>query len=229
MEQKPLRRRAGNYILRLFLQRALGLVCYLLGAGFVLNLRAGVYFAGYFAVTAASCAVMLRVNAETLAARGKTRTDSPRWDKLLLGVYWFVAYFFIYFVAGLEAASAPRPGLGFLIGMALQIPACWISIRALMVNTYLESTARIQHDRGQTVCTAGPYRIVRHPTYAAILIWCVSVSLIFQTADVAVCALVCAVVIVVRTAKEDAMLRAQLPGYEAYAAATRYRLIPYLW
>jgi protein-S-isoprenylcysteine O-methyltransferase Ste14 len=40
--------------------------------------------------------------------------------------------------------------------------------------------------------------------------------------------LVC-VVVAVRTAFGDGMLRAELPGYEQYAGRTRWRLIPGVW
>jgi protein-S-isoprenylcysteine O-methyltransferase Ste14 len=33
----------------------------------------------------------------------------------------------------------------------------------------------------------------------------------------------------VRTALEDRTLRAELPGYAAYAQRTRYRLLPRVW
>jgi len=37
------------------------------------------------------------------------------------------------------------------------------------------------------------------------------------------------VLLLVRTGLEDRTLKAELPGYRDYAAATRYRLIPGLW
>jgi protein-S-isoprenylcysteine O-methyltransferase Ste14 len=37
------------------------------------------------------------------------------------------------------------------------------------------------------------------------------------------------VLFTVRTAKEDKMLREELPGYEDYAQRVRYRLIPGVW
>ncbi len=32
-----------------------------------------------------------------------------------------------------------------------------------------------------------------------------------------------------RAVKEERLLRAELPGYEAYTARVKYRLIPYVW
>ena len=38
-----------------------------------------------------------------------------------------------------------------------------------------------------------------------------------------------AVLFIVKTAKEDRMLLAELDGYQAYAKQVRYRLLPRIW
>lgn len=220
---------AINYIIRVFLQRAIGLLFYLLGAWWTLSLRAGIYFIVYFSMTIISCIVMFHVNQTTLSERGKINTNSPKWDKLLLFVFWILSFFIIYFVAGLEAKSAPSIGIIFFIGIALQIFASFLALCAMTVNTFLESTARVQTDRGQTVCKAGPYSVVRHPTYTSILILCLSISMSFQTPFVALFALLIAFIIIIRTYLEDSMLRENLIGYVEYTKEVKYRLIPFIW
>jgi len=223
-----MRKDALRYAGVVLIQRALGLLCYLLGARFMLSFRAAAYFIVYFAVAVVSMAVTLRLAPETLAARGR-KADSPSWDKLLLGVYWLLAFFGIYLVAGLEAASARPAGAAFWIGLLIVLLSSALALWAVLVNRFLETGARLQTERDQTVCEDGPYRFVRHPTYAAILIWCAGISLTFGTSLTSVTAAVVAAVIVLRTAKEDAMLRAGLAGYENYAKRTKYRLVPYIW
>lgn len=224
-----MKKRAVLYVVRVSVQHALGLAFYLVGAGGRLVLRALIYFGMYFIVTAVSMAVMLRHNPETLAERGKTNTNSPPWDKILLGVYWLLAFFVVYLVAGLEALNAPAIGWAFWLGMLLMLVSSALSLYALTVNTFLESTARVQTDRGQTVYRAGPYRVVRHPTYAAVLLFSAALPLVFGTPLVGGSAVIIAAVIVVRTVKEDKMLLDSLAGYAEYAAETRYRLVPFLW
>ena len=41
--------------------------------------------------------------------------------------------------------------------------------------------------------------------------------------------LIQAVILVMRTAREDRTLRDELPGYDAYTQETRYRLLPGIW
>ena len=72
-----------NYILRVFIQRGLGVLMFLLGSWWTMNLRAWVYFIGYFLITIISCYIMHNVNKETLAERGKINTDSPKYGYYL--------------------------------------------------------------------------------------------------------------------------------------------------
>ena len=220
---------ANLYIVRVLAQRIIGCLLFFFFARWVPGVRALVYFSLYFVFAIVSLAMVRSVSPSTLAARGKIGEDTPVWDKILLAFYWMLAYFVIYIIAGLEASSAPALGWLFGIGVLLQVAASLLTLWAVRVNPFLESTARVQKDRCQSVCNCGPYNTIRHPTYAAVLIWCVGVSLVFGTVYTAICAGVIAVIIVVRTMLEDRMLLSGLNGYREYAAKVKYRLIPFIW
>jgi protein-S-isoprenylcysteine O-methyltransferase Ste14 len=100
---------------------------------------------------------------------------------------------------------------------------------ALVVNTYLESTARIQTDRDQQVISTGVYGVVRHPTYLAVLLSALGISLVFSTLYVCLIAVIVGAIIILRTYLEDKMLKERLDGYMEYAQNVRYRLIPGIW
>ena len=150
-------------------------------------------------------------------------------EGIYLTIYWLLTFFVIYLVAGLEMNEADKPGIIFVMGIILQIPVTIISLKAMMVNTFLESTSRVQFDRSQIVCKEGPYKIIRHPTYLAILIWCISISMIFETKLVLIISIIIAGLIVIRTYLEDKMLKEKLKGYEEYSHEVKYRLIPLIW
>lgn len=217
-----------NYILRLISQRLIGLLLFLFGSKGAFSLREVIYFSVYIGTALLSCMILYLANPEVLSVRGNTDTESPIWDKVLLLIFWITAYFIIYLAAGI-GCSQMDTDIWFCIGILLYLVSAAISIWAQAVNKYLEPTARIQTDRKQMVCCRGPYKSVRHPTYAAIIIWCFSICLIFPHLYVAECALLVAVVICIRTYLEDKMLMAGLDGYAAYAEEVEYRLIPYLW
>jgi protein-S-isoprenylcysteine O-methyltransferase Ste14 len=74
-----------------------------------------------------------------------------------------------------------------------------------------------------------PYRVVRHPMYAAVflLVFCWPLALGSWLSLIP--ASLMAVLLVVRTALEDKTLHEELEGYPEYAARTRYRIVPGVW
>jgi protein-S-isoprenylcysteine O-methyltransferase Ste14 len=96
-------------------------------------------------------------------------------------------------------------------------------------NRFFSAVVRIQTDRGHTVCSTGPYRLVRHPGYAGMIIGTLGLPLMLTSFWSGLPALLSAVLLVVRTRLEDATLQEELTGYREYQAATRFRLVPGLW
>lgn len=113
--------------------------------------------------------------------------------------------------------------------LVMMIPAALVSYRAIAANAFFSSHIRIQEDRGQTVVSTGPYRVVRHPGYAGSLVFNLLVPLALGSLLALVPGIGTALLLVYRTVKEDRVLLAELPGYRTYAGQVRYRLVPGLW
>jgi protein-S-isoprenylcysteine O-methyltransferase Ste14 len=96
-------------------------------------------------------------------------------------------------------------------------------------NTYLSPVVRIQEERGHRVVSTGPYHYVRHPMYAAIVVFVVGTSLLLGSWFGIVVGAVFVAVLARRALLEERTLRTRLPGYASYMAKVKYRLIPYLW
>ena len=135
----------------------------------------------------------------------------------------------IYLAAGLQFPGERAADSFFWLGAVLQLLASALSTWAVLVNTHLESTARIQSDREQKVCTDGPYQYIRHPSYTEILIWCVATPMMLWGWSVVMIAALAALIMIIRTKLEDEMLQNELSGYREYAASVRWKLIPFVW
>ena len=96
-------------------------------------------------------------------------------------------------------------------------------------NTFASKVVRVQKDRRQRVIDSGPYKVVRHPMYAAIILMIPAVPLALGSWWALIFAGLVDILFVVRTALEDKTLKDELPGYIDYAKKTRFRLIPGIW
>ena len=78
---------------------------------------------------------------------------------------------------------------------------------------------------GASLALAGPYRVVRHPIYAGGLLFFLGWSL-FAGPVALVLTAALTVLWAGKTAVEERHLHAAHPGYAAYAARVRFRLVP---
>ncbi len=219
------------YLVRLLVERALGLVLFLLGSGWVVGPRGVLWFVVYFAAVG-SVIWVYRTAPKTMQARlsiAETKDVTPAWDKILLAVFWLLSYFVVYWVAGKSCEPALPIDAVAVIGVVVYLLSCILTAWSLSENEYAEAVSRVQGERGQRVCSSGPYAFVRHPMYSAIVMWCVAVVMVLPSVWVALVSGAVAAVIVARTALEDAMLARELPGYSEYRARVRWRLVPFLW
>jgi protein-S-isoprenylcysteine O-methyltransferase Ste14 len=147
----------------------------------------------------------------------------------VLGLLWFGQFA----VAGLDVGryhwSDTVPLAVQVIGLLAVAATVVVQGWAMTVNRFFSSVLRIQTDRGHQVVTAGPYRFVRHPAYATAPFFLAGGGLALGSWLAALSGLVMIFPLLIRTAREDRMLRDQLAGYADYAQRVRYRLFPGVW
>ncbi|MBN2489807.1 MAG: isoprenylcysteine carboxylmethyltransferase family protein [Planctomycetes bacterium] len=181
---------------------------------------------------AVSALVLWRRNPELLWRRGSIGQGTRAWDAICLGGLGvtFLA------TVGLGALDAGRHGWSAmpaglcLVGALLYAGFVVLLTWCMVVNPHFEKTVRIQLDRAHRVIQTGPYRLVRHPGYAGLLLgFILGTPLLLGSWWAFLPALGSLGMIAVRTALEDRLLRAELPGYREYAERVRYRLVPGVW
>ena len=94
-------------------------------------------------------------------------------------------------------------------------------------NRWLARTVEIQP--GQQLVDSGPYAIVRHPMYTAVLLMFLSIPLILGSWPACVLFLTFPGILVRRIRNEEQVLTEGLDGYADYKARVKYRLIPFVW
>jgi protein-S-isoprenylcysteine O-methyltransferase Ste14 len=222
-------------IVRLVADTLLVAILLFLSAGTIAWWRAWVLLAALFLVRAIGAVAVYRVNPSLLRERaGPPIHKEQGWtDRLLLLGVLATGFLGLPIVAGLDVFhwhALPQPvfwvsALGFVV-FALG----WsIKSLALRANAFAIGVVRVQSERAHAVADSGPYRIVRHPFYAADPLILVGLGLWLESYVAALGAIVPITLMVMRLLQEERFLRRELPGYTAYAHRVRFRLIPGVW
>ena len=187
----------------------------------------------YFAALLVAMALLVPRFPELVAERAKPApADTLGWDKKLAPLYILLSTFGVPLAAGLDyrlAGTAPMPGWIPILGL-VAIPFSYgLVVWSMAANAHFVGNVRIQVDGTHQVASGGPYRLVRHPGYLGMTCQSVAMSLALSSLWALGAAGVAFIILVIRTALEDAALRQQLPGYQEYADEVRYRLFPGIW
>jgi protein-S-isoprenylcysteine O-methyltransferase Ste14 len=186
------------------------------------------FFWAYLGVLAAGC-VASSVLADPTLTRERLRpgpgakfyATDPLMPILMLGQY---------IVAGLDVGrfhwSDTVPFAAQVTALAVVAVGLALNIWAVAVNRFFSTAVRIQTDRGHTVITTGPYRFIRHPGYAAFLVYLAAGGPALGSWLAGLVGLLVVFPILRRLVDEDRVLRERLDGYSDYAQRVRYRLLP---
>lgn len=221
------------FILRIILYLVILLATFFLPAGSFDWPEAWVFLGSYLLVCLAAYAWMKKHDPGLLRERieSGSRPNVKKWDNLIMAVYSLLLLVLIA-VCGLDRVRWHWSRLPLLIeigAFACFIFPVFVIFRVISHNHFLSERARIQTDRGQRVCSSGPYAHVRHPMYAAIILFVLLLPPALGSVYGLAPALLVAVLFVLRTLLEDRMLRSELEGYGEYTRQVPYRLIPGVW
>jgi protein-S-isoprenylcysteine O-methyltransferase Ste14 len=163
--------------------------------------------------------------------RGPIQKEQKSWDKVLLAIF-FALWMSQYVINGLDAVRfhwSDVP-LWLQVAGALGIAVAFYAVHVVMMtNTFAAPVVKIQSERKHQVISTGPYAYVRHPMYAGAVLLIVGTPLLLGSWYGLIWAAAMIAILGVRAVKEENTLKAELEGYDAYAARVRYRLVPGVW
>jgi protein-S-isoprenylcysteine O-methyltransferase Ste14 len=174
---------------------------------------------------------VVRAHPDLPARRRTAGEGTPRWDHHILAVFRG-AIIATLVVAALDAGRfgwSSFPLAVTVTGMVFLAAGLGLFGLSVVHNPFFESTVRIQSDLQHTVTRSGPYRVVRHPGYAGLVLVVLGTPMVLGSAWALIPAAAAAASLILRTTKEDRHLRDGLPGYAEYCSSTRFRLIPWMW
>lgn len=145
----------------------------------------------------------------------------------------------VWLTAGLLVAALLVPALDVRFGWS-NVPAVLsLTADAIMVAGYVlfawvlrtnsYASRVIEAQEGQKLVDTGPYGLVRHPMYSAIIVMYLAMPVALGSWWGLIPALATVPMLVARTVDEEKMLVGDLPGYVEYRQRVRWRIVPGIW
>jgi protein-S-isoprenylcysteine O-methyltransferase Ste14 len=170
---------------------------------------------------------LLLRNPALLERRMRTREMEPEQRKIIALSSTVLLAAFI--VPGLDRRFgwSSVPTWLVLVSDAIVLLSYLLFILVLRENEYAGRTVEVE--QRQRVITTGPYSLVRHPMYLAVLQMNGFSPLALGSAWAMIVVAILPIVLVARIVNEEKVLLRDLDGYADYCKAVRYRLVPGIW
>ncbi len=124
---------------------------------------------------------------------------------------------------GAEATAMSLIGwVALAAGLAVLGASLWLLQRAEAL------TALPRPIEGSSMVASGPYRFIRHPIYAGLILAAIGVGLFRYSPLTVGLAAVLFAILDVKRRREEAWLAERYPGYDSYRARTR-ALVPFVY
>jgi protein-S-isoprenylcysteine O-methyltransferase Ste14 len=182
------------------------------------------YVGVMYVIAATIYTLLARWSPGLVAERMRPPSDRDRATRRLVAL----PYLAHLVIAGLDARyewSAVPEGVT-IAGLALVAAGFLLVGWTLLTNPFASSAVRVQEERAHRVISTGPYALVRHPMYLAVLLVCLGAGPALASWYAGLLLLPMVAVFIRRTLLEDAMLHGELPGYADYASRVRSRVVP---
>lgn len=200
---------------------------FFLPAGTLDYWQAWLYLAILFGLMAVLGTYLIRYEPAVLERRLRTRETEMSQQRLIR--FALVLYLVAFLIPGLDRRygwSTVPPAVVVAADVVI-VAGYLLFARVLLANRFASRVIEVTPE--QTLATTGPYAVVRHPMYVAMLaIWLASpIALGSWWSFLPMLGIL--PVIVLRIRNEEAVLARDLAGYRDYMAAVRYRLLPGVW
>jgi protein-S-isoprenylcysteine O-methyltransferase Ste14 len=190
------------------------------------------YLGEVLALSTATTIGLMVSDPELLKARMSSplkRNQKPR-DRAIMAVF-AVVYISWFVLIGLDHrfiwTGTPLPVQ--ILGAVLVCAGMMLVWETFRANTFATTQVRVQSERAQTVVDSGPYRYIRHPMYAGMVVFVIGTPLMLGSLWGLGATVVLFGLLALRTLGEEDVLKQELAGYPEYMTKTPWRIVPGVW
>lgn len=218
---------AGQALIRLLAGVVILGGLFFLTAGTFAYWEAWLYLAALF-IPILALFIYLLNNAPDALERRLRMKETQREQNVVLVLAWIVLFLAVV-LPGLDKRFGWSHVPVWVVLVADAVIVLGYGLFALVMRENRYASRVIEVEEGQRVIASGPYAVVRHPMYVAILLIYMATPVALGSWVALAPALLLPFVLAFRIRTEEASLVRDLPGYDAYRQKVRYRLIPHLW
>ena len=204
----------------------LGLV-FFLPAGTLRYWQAWMYMSTLFTPMFVVLAYLLKNDPELLERRMRTKEKESRQNLIIKLSY--PVFLIAFLMPGFDQrfSWSNMPAIVAILADVVGFSGYMMFFAVLRENSYASRVVEVAEE--QKVISTGPYALVRHPMYLAVLLMygCSPLALGSYWALIPISGII--PVLVARIKNEEEVLLRDLPGYAAYQQKTRFRMIPGIW
>lgn len=200
----------------------------LASAGTLYWINRWVHFGIIFSYLVVYTLLLVRTNPRLLNKRGRFLKEGTKPFDKVYAVFYVPLTYLILTISELDAVRyewSSMPLWITLLGAAVTIPDYYVSLDGSKFMLRMHS----MRAKDQQVYKSGPYRILRHPGYAAGIVSVLTAPLILGSWWGLVPGAIVAAMLVIHTELEDRTLQRELSGYKEYTKSTHHRLLPLIW
>lgn len=171
-------------------------------------------------------ATMLGIDPGLAAERSRTSDKGATPGRFAAGLSFLATLTLAALEVGRFHWLRPVPADARLSSLVVFAAAMALQMWAMVVNPFFSPDIRLQSERGHRLVACGPYRLLRHPGYLAMLAAVPASALAIGSWLALLPAALFCLVILKRVDAEEEFLQRRLAGYSEYMGRVHGRLFP---
>jgi len=189
--------------------------------------QAWAWLATLFLPMGVSLVYLYKIDPKLLERRTRTNEMRPEQRRIILASAVYLLVIFLLPGFDVRYGWSNVPASLCLTADGIVLGSYILYVLVLKTNTFASRV--IEVEQGQQVITSGPYALVRHPMYLAMILMMTATPLALGSYWAMLPSILFILLLAARAKNEEELLLTELKGYREYTQKTRYRLFPGVW
>ena len=189
--------------------------------------QAWAWLATLFLPMIISLVYLYKIDPKLLERRTRTNEMRPEQRRIILASAVYLLVIFLLPGFDVRYGWSNVPTWLCLTADGIVLGSYILYVLVLKTNTFASRV--IEVEQGQQVITSGPYALVRHPMYLAMILMMTATPLALGSYWAMLPSILFILLLAARAKNEEELLLTELKGYREYTQKTRYRLFPGVW